>query len=244
MPPHRGSRSAVVATAIAACLSAPTAAWAQPAGPASDGLLRQMQACLAQPVPELPCVIVDRARGFVVIKDHAPSKPDAYLIVPDTEITGIEDPRALRPPVRDFWAWGWEVGEALLGRPRQDLALAINSEAGRSQNLLHIHISCVLPAVRDALAAGEVGARWASGPYVFFGDSRYNARVVETLSPDPFARLRELPAARADMGAQSLAMIGRADGGFYLLADATTPGHPAEAEELLDESCDRARALR
>ncbi len=65
--------------------------------------------------------------------------------------------------------------------PDAEIALAINSEAGRSQNLLHIHISCVLPALRVALDAGTVPAGWASEPFVFFGESRYNARQVESL---------------------------------------------------------------
>jgi hypothetical protein len=38
------------------------------------------------------------------------------------------------------------------------------------------------------------------------------------------------------MAAQSLAVIGAADG-FYLLADATEPGAPAAAEALLDQDC-------
>ena len=39
------------------------------------------------------------------------------------------------------------------------------------------------------------------------------------------------------MAAQSLAVVGADDGGFYLLADASAPGAPAEAEDLLDETC-------
>jgi CDP-diacylglycerol pyrophosphatase len=218
------------------------AACAAPAPPASrapdpNGLLQQMQACLAQTEPAPPCTEVDRARGFVVIKDHDASKPDAWLIVPDHEVTGIEDPRALRPPVVDFWQYGWEVGRRLVPAPPDGLGLAINSEAGRSQNLLHIHISCVLPEVRAALAAASIGSDWAAAPFVRFGDSRYNARRVATLEPSPFLLLAGLPGARADMGAQSLAVIGSADGGFILLADRTAPGAPAEAEELLDEAC-------
>ena len=39
------------------------------------------------------------------------------------------------------------------------------------------------------------------------------------------------------MGAQSLAVIGSADGGYFLVTNSTEPGVVAEAEELLDESC-------
>jgi CDP-diacylglycerol pyrophosphatase len=196
-----------------------------------------MRACLAQSTPAPPCTRVDRARGFVVIKDDDRAKPDAWLIVPATEVTGIEDPRALRPPVADLWAYGWEVAGELLERPGQAMALAINSKAGRSQDLLHIHISCVLPEVAAGLARAPIGPEWAAAPFVFFDGHPYNVRRVAALEPSPFLELRELPGASADMAAQSLAAIGAADGGFYLVTDATGPGIVAEAEELLDQDC-------
>jgi CDP-diacylglycerol pyrophosphatase len=205
--------------------------------PDPNGLLHQMQACLAETELAPPCTEVDRARGFVVIKDHSPAKPVAWLIVPDREVTGIEDPRALRPPVVDFWTYGWEVGRRLVPADHAGLALAINSQAGRSQNLLHIHISCVRPEVRQALAGASIGPDWAPEPFVRFGDSRYNARRVASLDPSPFLLLADRPGARADMGAQSLAVIGSADGGYLLLTESTEPGAPAEAEALLDEAC-------
>ena len=39
------------------------------------------------------------------------------------------------------------------------------------------------------------------------------------------------------MAAQSLAVVGAAGGGFYLVTDSTAPGVVAEAEDLLDEDC-------
>jgi CDP-diacylglycerol pyrophosphatase len=221
--------------ALAACAPSPPAPASRGHDP--NGLLHAMQACLADQ-HATDCTAVDRARGFVVIKDDSPEKPAAWLIVPDHEVTGIESPAVFRPPVADFWRYGWEAGARLLpGRAAADRGLAINSEAGRSQNLLHIHISCVLPEVRAALARAAVGPEWASAPFLRFGADAYNVRKVATLEPSPFLRLAELPGARADMGAQSLAVIGSADGGYFLVTDSTEPGVVAEAEELLDESC-------
>ena len=196
-----------------------------------------MQACLAD--PEKPdCTEVDRARGFVIIKDDDPEKPKAWLIVPDREVTGIESPAVFRLPVAGFWRYGWDAGAALLaGEPVADRALAINSKAGRSQDLLHIHISCVLPEVRDALAGAAIGPDWAARPFLRFGDHAYNVRKVASLDPSPFLRLAELPGARADMAGQSLAVVGSADGGFFLVTNSTEPGVAAEAEGLLDETC-------
>jgi CDP-diacylglycerol pyrophosphatase len=214
------------------------AACAAPAPEPSDrdGLYKQMRACLAETVPAPPCTIVNRADGFVVIRDDSPDKPHAWLIVPTAEVTGIEDPRALRPPVAAFWSLGWRVGGELLDRRREDIGLAINSKPGRTQDLLHIHISCVLPAVRDALAAAPIGPEWAPEPFLELAGDAYNVRRVASLDPSPFLRLAELPGARADMAEQSLGVIGSGDG-WYLVTDSTEPGVVAETEKLLDQDC-------
>ncbi len=221
--------------ALAAC--APSPAPEASRAPDPNGLLHAMQACLADP-QGADCTEVDRARGFVVIKDDSPEKPEAWLIVPDHEVTGIESPAVFRPPVANFWRYGWQAGARLLPQhPPADRGLAINSKAGRSQNLLHIHISCVLPEVRQALATAQIGPDWAEAPFFRFGKDVYNVRKVRALEPSPFLRLAELPGARAEMAGQSLAVIGSPDGGFYLFTDSTEPGVVAEAEDLLDERC-------
>ena len=138
----------LVAALLAACALPP-----EPQGPRSDGLLRQMRACLADPDQRPPCTVVDPGRGFVVIKDDDRAKPYAWLLVPSTDVTGIEDPAVFEAPVAGFWQIGWQVGRRLVPAPPEGLGLAINSVAGRSQNLLHIHVSCVAPEVRAALAA-------------------------------------------------------------------------------------------
>jgi CDP-diacylglycerol pyrophosphatase len=223
------TRALLLALALAACAPAP-------GGPASDALLRQMRSCLADP-DQRPCTVVDPARGFVVLKDRDRSKPYAWLLVPATDVTGIEDPAVLEAPVAGFWQVGWQVGRRLVPAPPEGLGLAINSVAGRSQNLLHIHVSCVDPQARAALAAAPIGPDWAAEPFIEAAGQRFNARRVERLEPSPFLLLRDLPGAAEDMGGQSLAVFGRADGGFTLLTDSTAPGVAAETEALLDETC-------
>lgn len=224
-------RALALLLGLAACALPPGAA-----GPRSDGLYRQMRACLADP-GQGPCTLVAPERGFVVIKDRDRAKPYAWLLVPSTDVTGIEAPAVFEAPVAGFWQIGWQVGRRLVPAPPEGLGLAINSLAGRSQNLLHIHVSCVAPAVREALAAAELGPDWAEAPFLELAGQRFNARRVERLEPSPFLLLRDLPGAAEDMGGQSLGVIGAADGGFLLLTDSTEPGVAAETEALLDETC-------
>lgn len=228
-------RALLLAFALAACAPVPETA----RGPRSDGLMRQMQACLPDPDQGGACAIVDPARGFVVIKDDSPEKPRAWLIVPaDPEVTGIEDPAIFAAPTADFWRFGWQAGRRLAPTPREGLGLAINSEAGRTQNLLHIHISCTAPEVRAALARAAIGADWAPAPWLPLEGQTWNARRIDRLeNPSPFTLLRELPGAAEDPGLWSLAVLGAPGGGYVLLADSTRPGVPAAAESLLDETC-------
>ena len=223
---------AVLAALLAACTPAGMAE-----GPRSDGLYRQMRACLADPGQGVPCTVTEPRRGFVLIKDDDPKKPFAWLLVPSTDVTGIEDPAVLVAPVADFWSVGWDFAGQLLPAPPEGRALAINSKAGRSQNLLHIHVSCIPPELRAALATADIGPDWRAEPFLMLGGQAFNVRTVARLDPSPFVLLRDLPGAAEDMGGQSLAVIGRAGGGFYLVTDATGPGVPAETEALLDETC-------
>ena len=89
----------------------------------SDGLYRAMRACLGE-APGPDCTLVDRAQGFVVIKDDDPAKPLAWLIVPDVEVTGIEDsPRAGA-------AGGRVLAPRLAGRARAPGGAAGTDRAG------------------------------------------------------------------------------------------------------------------
>jgi len=215
---------------LAAC-AAPT-----DPGPSSDSLLRAMRACLADPAAT-PCTIVDPDRGFVVIKDDDRAKPYAWLLVPSTDVTGIEDRAVFVAPVAGFWAVGWQQGRRLVPAPPERLGLAINSVAGRSQDLLHIHISCVAPDVAAALADAAIGPGWAEAPFLTLAGQRFNARRVARLEPSPFLLLRDLPGAVENMAGQSLAVVGHAGGGYVVLTDSTEPGVAADAEALLDENC-------
>ena len=87
---------------------------------------------------------------------------------------------------------------------------------------------------RTASCTRAVGpSRLTDTEFTLDGHS-YHARRAATLEPSPFLLLRELPGAREDMGAQSLAVTAAPDGGFLLLAESATD---AEAEDLLDETC-------
>jgi CDP-diacylglycerol pyrophosphatase len=201
-----------------------------------------------------PCAVVDLAKGFAILKDIVGKTQ--YLLIPTTRITGIESPAVLTPATPNYFAEAWnQIGlvDARLGRtlPRQDLSLAINAVAGRTQDQLHIHIDCIRADVRDALArhAKAVGKTWAPFSEPLAG-ATYKAIRIDgtTLAADPFELLADdEPGARAAMGAHTLVLAGEtfAGGvpGFILLDNHADPaaGDMGNGEALQDHSCQVGR---
>lgn len=198
-----------------------------------------------------PCTAVNLQAGYAVLKDI--QGPTQYLVIPTAQVSGIESPSLLQPDSPNYWRDAWRARlwlEKKVGRPvpRWGVGLAVNSQPGRSQDQLHIHLDCVRADVSQVLArrAAAIGDRWSSltvGP----GHYRYRVRWIggaDLGDRDPFSLLAEAdPVARADMGQETLAVIGaqRPDGrtGFILLADRAdlNGGDIGGAEELLDHSC-------
>jgi CDP-diacylglycerol pyrophosphatase len=130
--------------------------------------------------------------------------------------------------------------------PDRVTALAINSEQGRSQNQLHIHISCVRPDVVEALERARRLGRNPSQPMQLRlrpENHSYRAVVVRQLlgNDSPFSIVAKMPGAAKTMGRQSIAVIGsRVPQNYYVLDTVAGPGNPGSAEELLDQTCSRA----
>jgi len=197
-----------------------------------------------------PCDAVDLAGGYAVLKDlHGATQ---LLLIPTDRITGIEAPQILAPGAKNYWQDAWAarpIFERRAGRtvPREDVALAINSKYGRSQNQLHIHIDCVKQGVRIALDAEQhlIGPNWADLNMDLAGH-RFRARRLEAADlsgANLFQLLAQDPQARADMGGETLVVVGASfrggKPGFVLLSDQANPllGDIGHGEDLLDPTC-------
>jgi CDP-diacylglycerol pyrophosphatase len=188
--------------------------------------------------------------GWAVVKDTRAHTH--ILLVPTRRVSGIEDPRLLAPHAPNDWRRAWQARRYLkqLAQrdvPRQDIGLVVNSEFGRTQNQLHIHIDCVWPQVADALAAraDQIGPAWAAFPTPLSGGLFEARRLMGAdLTVNPFKLLaRGEPAARGDMGAFTLAVVGMVfeggEPGFVLLAHRADllHGDRGNGESLLDHDC-------
>jgi CDP-diacylglycerol pyrophosphatase len=202
-----------------------------------------------------PCAAVDLAegvqKGYGVLKDI--NGVAQFLLIPTARIGGIEDPAILAPGATNYWAAAWKARSFVDQRlhtslPRDAIALAINSLAGRTQNQLHIHIDCVRPDVRRALAENldKIAEVWTQFPVLLAGHAYRSIRInQENLDGvDPFHLLaNDIPHSQADMGMHTLVLVGTsfADGssGFVLLDDHAdiAAGDRASGEQLQDHTC-------
>jgi CDP-diacylglycerol pyrophosphatase len=188
-------------------------------------------------------------KGYAVLKDRV--GVSQYLLMPTHLITGIEDARLLDPDAVNYFDPAWRVRALVDQRlgitlTRDDVGIAVNSNYGRSQDLLHLHVDCLRLDVRDALhdRLTTIGRRW-SGPLTFVGHAYYALRLdgENTVPQNPFVVLaRGLNVPSGEMGAWTLVLAGAtfSDGpGFVLLAARTDParGFDGSGEELQDHDC-------
>src|ERR1700720_1580129 len=99
-----------------------------------------------------PCAEVNIAngldRGFAVLQ--APSNAAHVIVVPTTRISGIESPALQSENAPNYWEAAWDARRFVEQGARRQLlrdqiGMAINSAASRTQDQLHIHVSCIPP---------------------------------------------------------------------------------------------------
>jgi len=200
-----------------------------------------------------PCVEVDLAHGYAVLKDIVGNTQ--FLLIPTARVGGIEDQATLAPDAPNYWDAAWQArryveqraGHAL---PRDDIALAINSTSGRTQDQLHIHIDCIRPDVRAVLAQHQaaIGPQWSEFPVSLAGN-RYRAMRLpqpELGTTNPF-RLLAISVPQPEMRAHTLVLVGATFApdrpGFILLDDRAdlAAGDRGSGEALQDHDCAVAR---
>ena len=218
-----------------------------------------VQACVADhdlTGRAFPCLKVEDAggleRGYAVLR--APFVKSHTIVAPLVETIGIEAPRLRGPDAPDYFDDAWAARHyATRGLKRQpgraDFALAVNSRVGRSQDQLHIHVDCIRPKIREALArdAAEIAAgRWTSVKVMPYAP-RYWAKGVpgETLAgTNVFDLVADgLRVTPDDMDEITIVVVGSDDiggkPGFVVLARKrqTHVYDEGHGEALMDHSC-------
>jgi CDP-diacylglycerol pyrophosphatase len=132
---------------------------------------------------------------------------------------------------------------------RDAVGLVVNSAVVRTQDQLHIHVGCLLPPVRRALAAaapevpiGEWARVDAGVPHTVFWGTRVPA--ADLADVEPFRLAAEALADKAGrVGDLTIVVAGvriEGDDDFLILASYAHAPHawwPVGAENLLDPNC-------
>lgn len=193
-----------------------------------------------------PCSQVDTAEGYVTLKDR--NGPLQYLLLPVAKISGMESPQLLNPHTANFFWLSWRHRHLLAEKrsaPVADsaISLTINAQYGRTQNQLHVHISCLRRDVRQQLdqLAPSLNERWQpqtlrNHPYLL------RTLTAEQLAAESvFIRLaNEVPGARTQMGQYGMALAALPDGRLVLMAVERNwlKLNRGSAEEIQDHSCE------
>ncbi|MCX8959176.1 CDP-diacylglycerol diphosphatase [Erwinia psidii] len=192
-----------------------------------------------------PCRLVDLRYDYVLLKDR--TGPLQFLLIPVQKITGIESPKLLHPATSNFFAEAWRARHYMAekrGQPINDSAvsLTVNSLRGRTQNQLHIHISCLRRDIRQRLdsLSSTLNGTWQSEQ---LGEHQYQVRTMsgdEMQKTSPFIHVaNELPGAREEMYKYGIAVAVLPDGRRVLMVikrDLLSMNR-GSAEELQDHSC-------
>lgn len=190
-----------------------------------------------------PCTLVDKNNGFVFYKVDGDSYQ--YLLLPLAKITGVEDKQLLADDLPRYlymaW-WGRDLVSEKLGRTlkEQDFSITINPLNSRSQDQLHLHISCLAPEVRAALdTVTEYSTRWTDFPLPLRGNTYQYRKITrnELQQKNLFKEINDtVTAAGQEMKYTTIALLNIDKDNFLLLiASDNTVG--VAAETLQDHSC-------
>ena len=229
-----------------------------PASAGERGLLwRVVQTCVANHTltgASFPCLDVEMPTGhdagYAVLR--APLERLHIIVTPTVRTIGIEAERlrAADAPsyFHDAWLARHFVTDVLTLKPgRSDLAMAVNSRPGRSQDQLHIHVNCLRQDVHRALRQRKTNsATWVAlsilphAPRYWALDiqsddlsGRNVFQMVATglqIRPDDMADMTVVVAGADDVGGKP---------GFTVLARQRQVGtfDEAHGEALLDHAC-------
>lgn len=191
-----------------------------------------------------PCTLVDENNGYVYYKVDTDNYQ--YLLLPLAQITGVEDPKLLvdnLPPYLYMAWWGRDLVSEKTGRKvkEKNISIAINALNSRSQDQLHLHISCLSPAVRTSLdSVTNYSTTWTQFPLPLQGVN-YNYRKVtldELKHSNFFKEINDKVVADGkEMKYTTIALVNVDSDDFLLLESSGTDTTPVAAETLQDHTC-------
>jgi len=192
-----------------------------------------------------------KEQGFSVLQN--PRYPYHFILVPNLAMSGIESIALSREGRTDYFGYAWLMRYRLMAAygadvPDDKLGMAINSAWGRSQNQLHIHLTCLREDVRRQLQAERpfIDEQWRPLPDRLLNHTYYARRVMQPAAMGiyPIASVARhfhlSPPQLAEYGVALIPTTFSGEKGFILLTTRRgwDKGNRASVESLLDKRCE------
>lgn len=197
-----------------------------------------------------PCTLVDEKAGSVLYK--ADGGNFQYLLLPIEKITGIEDPALQSDKTKPYFYQAWlsrallsaELAELKGAIGEKSISLTVNAINTRSQNQLHIHLSCLSSTASESISGvdmNQIGTTWVDFPQPLGGHT-YSARkftLEELSSVNIFKLVHELVQQKgAEMQYTTIGLVNLDKDTFLLLTSSGNESLKVGAEtDLQDHSC-------
>jgi CDP-diacylglycerol pyrophosphatase len=220
------------------------------------------QKCIPKQLQNLkpePCDEVNISKGsengYVVLKDL--NGPLQYLLMPTAKIAGVESPEVLKSNTPNYFYESWLARSYMIKKygstiEDEEISLAINSQLGRSQNQLHVHISCIKPDVKKIIHdnSAKITSKWSRLPVKILG---HHYKVIKISEAELRSKnIFELVAQDIPDGEQNLSKYGiglmalknkKKSYDYVVLASrAELPFNRGSVEEIQDHLCPQLSA--
>ncbi|MEQ1722788.1 MAG: CDP-diacylglycerol diphosphatase [Pseudobdellovibrio sp.] len=215
---------------------------------------KHLQNVLPEPCDEVSFV-KGAENGYVVLKDL--NGPLQYLLMPTAKITGVESPELLKTNSPNYFYESWVARSYMVKKygaaiDDEEISLAINSQQGRSQNQLHVHISCIRPDVKKIIQdhSTKITEKWTHLPVKILG---HDYKVIKITAADLKSKnIFDLVAKDIPDGEQNLSKYGiglmalknKKNSYDYVLltSRAELPFNRGSVEEIQDHLCPQLSA--
>lgn len=193
-----------------------------------------------------PCALVNLDDRYVIYK--VDNDPYQYLLLPTDRITGIEDARLLNDDTPNYFYLAWLSRTFLTEKldrklKEKDISLTVNAANTRTQDQLHIHISCLSKearAVLDRVDIRDLGTQWTPLPEQIRKHTYYAKKLSlsELKTDNVFRMVKEKVASDSgNMKYTGVALVNVDKATFLVLEASGTLEKGVSAEEIQEHGC-------
>lgn len=193
-----------------------------------------------------PCSLVDMNEKVAIYK--VDNDKYQYLLLPTDKVTGVEDDKLKKNDVPNYLYDAWLAKIFLterLGKPVREsfISLALNSKNSRSQDQLHIHISCLSISANDILSKipkSKMSTEWSKEkitipPYSFYYRKvSLNELINENLFKSVSDKVKK---EKGHLEYTGVGLVNRTPESFIMLVGIGTSAKGVSAELIQDHEC-------